>query len=111
MKQTLLVVDDDIDALHLLCLILEKQGFSVIRATDGSEAIQKTIQEKPDLILMDVTMPGKDGYEVTRLIKSDEKLSNIPIIMLTAKEILTISSVVLRLALMIISQNLSNPKN
>jgi len=85
MKQTLLVVDDDVDALHLLCLILEKQGFSVVSATDGSEAIQKAIQEKPDLILMDVTMPGKDGFEVTKLMKSDEKLAHIPIIMLTAK--------------------------
>ncbi len=85
MKQTILIVDDDVDALQLLGIILDKQGFSVISATDGDEALQKAAQTQPDLILLDVTMPGKDGFEVTRQLKADENLAKIPIIMLTAK--------------------------
>ena len=85
MKETLLIVDDDIDSLRLLGLILERQNYTVVTANNGDEAIRKARNEKPDLILMDVTMPGRDGYEVTKIIKEDQKMKNIPIIMLTAK--------------------------
>ena len=78
----ILVVDDDKNICELLRLYLEKEGYSVAISNQGEEAIAKFNAIKPDLILMDIMLPGLDGWQVCREIR---KTSNVPIIMLTAK--------------------------
>lgn len=84
MKQKILVVEDNEDNLTVLCDELEYVGYEVISAANGEEAIEKTFTERPDLILMDISIPVIDGWEVTRRLKTDPKTENIPIIALTA---------------------------
>lgn len=81
----ILVVDDEPDVNALLTLMLKTQGYNVIVAGDGQEALEKARGENPDLILLDVMLPRIDGYKVARMLKFDENYSHIPIIMLTAK--------------------------
>ncbi|GAA0468943.1 response regulator YycF [Alkalibacillus silvisoli] len=83
MKYTILVVDDEEPIADILKFNLEKEGYDVICAYDGNEAIKLTKQEEPDLILLDIMLPEKDGMEVCREIRKDYQ---IPIIMLTAKD-------------------------
>jgi len=80
----ILIVEDDEKSLYLARFILQKQGYEVIEAGDGLEAIDKAFRENPDLILMDMQMPKLDGYEATRRIKANEKSSKTPVIALTA---------------------------
>lgn len=77
-----LVIDDDNNICELLRLYLEKEGYSVILSHDGEEAIVKFNALKPDIILLDIMLPGLDGWQVCREIR---KKSNVPIIMITAK--------------------------
>lgn len=85
MTSKILIVDDDIDTLQLVGTMLERQGFKIVAANNGQQAIQKASAEIPDLIICDVMMPGMDGYEVTRRLRSMEETAFIPIIMFTAK--------------------------
>jgi len=78
------IVEDDEKSLYLAAFVLEKEGYEVIEARDGLEALDKLSRETPDLILMDMQLPKLDGYEATRRIKADEKLSKIPVVALTA---------------------------
>jgi CheY-like chemotaxis protein/MinD-like ATPase involved in chromosome partitioning or flagellar assembly len=84
-SQKILVVDDDLDTLKLVGTTLEKQGFLIVAAKDGLEALEKVAQHNPDLILLDIMMPKMDGYEVTRRLRGDPATSGIPIILFTAK--------------------------
>lgn len=81
----ILVVEDEPDVLSLLTLMLKSQGYNVITAVDGSEALEKARAEVPDLIILDIMLPKLDGYKVARMLKFDENYSHIPIVMLTAK--------------------------
>jgi type IV pilus assembly protein PilB len=81
----ILVVDDEEDILKVLDKRLESAGYRMIGARDGREAIQCTIKEKPDLIIMDVMMPQMDGFEAVKTLRSRLETARIPIIMLTAK--------------------------
>jgi two-component system alkaline phosphatase synthesis response regulator PhoP len=81
----ILVVDDEPDVASLLTLMLKSQGYDVIVARDGQEALEKARSQNPDLILLDVMLPKMDGYKVARMLKFDENFSHIPIILLTAK--------------------------
>ncbi|MEW5767930.1 MAG: response regulator [bacterium] len=85
MPKKILVVEDDEDIKKLLKSILLSEGFKVILAEEGIEAINKTYNENPDLIVLDILLPEMDGYQVCRLLKNDKKYQHIPIIMLTAK--------------------------
>jgi DNA-binding response OmpR family regulator len=85
MQQKILIVDDDVDTIRLIKMMLAKQGYSVVTATDGDKAISVTQIERPDLILMDIMMPDIDGYEVTRKLRNEPSTSHIPIIMFTVK--------------------------
>ena len=85
MSDKILIVDDDIDTLKLVGLMLERQGYNIVIASNGKLGISKASEEKPDLILLDVMMPDLDGYQVTRRLRSDPALAHIPIIMFTAK--------------------------
>ena len=80
-----LVVDDQADDRHLIAKILKKLGFIVLfEAEDGAEAIKIALEQKPDLILMDIHMPGVDGYEACRVIKSEPQLSSTIVVFMTA---------------------------
>lgn len=83
-KKTILVVDDEPDFVSIVQSNLEKEGFQVEVAYDGVEGMEKVRQSPPDLIVLDVMMPEKDGYQMCSEIKGDEKFSDIPILMLTA---------------------------
>jgi len=85
MPYKILVVDDDDDTVRMVKLMLEKQGFSVVTATDGDKALSISQIEQPDLVLMDIMMPDIDGYEVTRKLRDEPSTSQIPVIMFTAK--------------------------
>jgi two-component system alkaline phosphatase synthesis response regulator PhoP len=81
----ILVVDDEPDTIHLATRLLEMDGYQVIVAIDGEDALQKIYSEKPDIVLLDLMIPKKDGYTVCREIKSDSKMSDIIVIMFTVK--------------------------
>jgi two-component system alkaline phosphatase synthesis response regulator PhoP len=81
----ILVVDDEEDLLDLLRFNLSGEGFSVTCAATGEEALEKVKEEAPDLILLDLMLPGMDGLQVTRRLKSQAVTKEIPIVMLTAK--------------------------
>ncbi len=84
-KQKILAVDDEEDILELLRFNLTKEGFSVTGASSGEEALKSALSHKPDLILLDLLLPGMDGLEVARRLKKEEPTKEIPIIMVTAK--------------------------
>lgn len=81
----ILVVDDSKTELMFLTDLLTKKGFSVKTAESAEEAFRRLSEEKPELILMDVVMPGQNGFQLTRAISRDPLYSNIPIIMCTSK--------------------------
>ena len=80
----ILVVDDNQDSRELVVKLLKNKGYQMIEAVDGEDALQKAFAERPDLILMDISIPKLDGYEVTRRLKSQEGFKDTPIIALTA---------------------------
>lgn len=84
-RQKILIVDDELDTLVPLKRTLEAGDYQVIEASNGMEAIEKTRSEQPDLILLDLMMPGMDGIEVCKVLKEDPTIDDIPVIMLTAK--------------------------
>uniref|UniRef100_UPI001B7FCFDF response regulator n=1 Tax=Chitinilyticum aquatile TaxID=362520 RepID=UPI001B7FCFDF len=81
----ILIVDDSPTERHFLGELLTKNGFQVIALESGEEAVAKTKELLPDLILMDVVMPGMNGFQATRTISKDEATKHIPIIMCTSK--------------------------
>jgi CheY-like chemotaxis protein/MinD-like ATPase involved in chromosome partitioning or flagellar assembly len=85
MAEKILVVDDDLDTLRLVGMMLERQGYTIVAASNGNQAISMAQSEYPDLILLDVMMPDIDGVEVTRRLRSDDVTKDVPIIMFTAK--------------------------
>lgn len=83
-SKKILIVEDNQDNRELLIKILKVKGFRLIEAVDGEDALQKVSVERPDLILMDISIPKIDGYEVTRRLKNQPDLQDIPVIALTA---------------------------
>jgi two-component system alkaline phosphatase synthesis response regulator PhoP len=81
----ILIVDDDHEIVRLLKAYLEKAGFSVLTAYDGETALHILRREHPDLLLLDLMLPDRDGWDLTRIIRSDDALADTPIIMLTAR--------------------------
>jgi DNA-binding response OmpR family regulator len=85
MTEKILIVDDDVDTLRLVGLMLQRQGYQIIAATNGQQGINKAVEEQPSLILLDVMMPDMDGYEVTRQLRQNPITADTPILMFTAK--------------------------
>ena len=85
MGEKILIVDDDLDTLRLVGLMLQHQGYRIVAASSGVQAIALSQGDKPDMVLLDIMMPDMDGYEVARKLRSDPITNNIPIIMFTAK--------------------------
>ena len=84
MPGKILVVDDEKDMVDATKMILEMEGYEVVVAYDGDEALQKVDAEMPDLILLDQMMPGKSGIEVCKILKSQAKTKHIPVLIFTA---------------------------
>ena len=81
----ILVVDDDREVVRLIRAYLEQAGFEVLAAYDGDTAVHVIRRERPDLLLLDLMLPGKDGWAITRLVRAEPALAHTPIIMLTAR--------------------------
>ena len=84
-KGRILVVDDEIYIVHILDFSLGMEGYEVLTALDGEQALERLKTDKPDLIVLDIMMPKVDGYEVCRTIKSNPETQHIPVILLSAK--------------------------
>lgn len=85
MPEKILIVDDDVDTLRLVGLMLQRQGYLIVAASNGEQGLAKAFEEKPDIILLDVMMPDMDGYEVSRRLRKNPATENTPILMFTAK--------------------------
>jgi DNA-binding response OmpR family regulator len=85
MVDKVLIVDDDLETLRLVGLMLQRQGFEIVAASNGTQALGMARTEKPVVIILDIMMPDLDGYEVTRQLRKDPDTTNIPIILFTAK--------------------------
>ena len=83
---TVLIVDDSPTELHLFQKMLEKAGFTALVADSGEDGIRQAQAAKPDCILMDVVMPGMNGFQATRKLTKDPATANIPVIMITTKD-------------------------
>jgi len=83
--RTVLVADDDEDILQLVSFRLERAGYTVLTAGDGQQALAIAREHHPDLAVLDVMMPGLNGYEVTRQLRADAATAQIPVILLTAR--------------------------
>lgn len=85
MSHRILVVDDDRQIVRLVQSYLQQSGFSVLTASDGEEALHALRREKPDLVVLDLNLPRRDGLDVARIVRSDAALAATPILMLTAR--------------------------
>ncbi len=88
-KKRILLVDDEAELVELVKMRLEANGYQVLVAYDGKEALDVAKKEMPDLIILDLMLPKIDGYKVCRMLKFDEKYKQIPIIMFTARALET----------------------
>ncbi|WP_243312256.1 response regulator [Fundidesulfovibrio agrisoli] len=84
-KESVLLVEDDEDILQLLEYNFQNAGFAVTTSRDGLDALTRIRRQRPDLVLLDIMLPGADGFEVCRSIKRDPKTAQVPVIMLTAR--------------------------
>jgi len=84
-KKRILCIEDEAEMIELMRLVLEREGFEVTGAMGGEQGLKAMRQEKPDLILLDLMMPGIDGWEVYRQMRADKELTEIPVIIVTAK--------------------------
>ena len=85
----IMIVDDSPTEVHVLRTALEKHGYQTVSASDGQECLSLAREVKPDLILMDVVMPGVNGYQATRTLTRDPQTSEIPVVMITSKSLET----------------------
>lgn len=85
MSHRILVVDDDKHIVRLLQSYLEQAGFHVLTASNGADALRTIRTERPDLVLLDLMLPDRDGWDITRTIRADAQLARLPVIMLTAR--------------------------
>lgn len=85
MKKRVLLIEDDPSAVRLVSYTLEQEGYEVLTATNGLEGLKKVREEAPDLLVLDVMLPGLDGFEVCRRLRADEQTAGLPVLMLSAK--------------------------
>ncbi len=88
MSARILVVDDDPEIVNLFAYALRRAGYQVESALDGQTALERARQAPPDVIILDVMMPGMDGYEVARQLRAEAATSSLPIVMLTARALI-----------------------
>jgi DNA-binding response OmpR family regulator len=85
MKLRILIADDDPDLREIVKLTLERDGYDVIEAADSEQAIARAIDSAPSLILLDIMMPGADGFDTCRQLKSDRRTHSVPVIIITGQ--------------------------
>ena len=85
MAAKILIIDDDLDTLRLVGLMLKREGYQILEATNGQLGLDRALEDKPNLILLDIMMPDMDGYEVARRLSQDQVTDGIPILMFSAK--------------------------
>jgi two-component system alkaline phosphatase synthesis response regulator PhoP len=85
MTKKVLIADDEPNIVISLEFLMKREGWQVVVARDGNEALEAARRERPDLVLLDVMMPGRSGYEVCQALRADEALAGIKVLMLTAK--------------------------
>ncbi len=95
-RSRVLVVDDYADAREMYSEYLQFSGFDVVEAANGMEALQRAVEDRPDIILMDLSLPVMDGWEATRRLKADGRTSDIPVVALTGHALAGISEGALR---------------
>jgi DNA-binding response OmpR family regulator len=83
-KPVILIADDDPEILTMLGIRLSKKGYEVLEAVDGNQTLSMAHEHHPDLVLLDVMMPGKNGWEVAKELRADDTFANVGIVMLTA---------------------------
>lgn len=83
--QKILICDDEVNIRNIMDFSLETEGFLVVTATDGDEALRLTMSEQPDLVILDIMMPGSDGLTVCRNLKENPATKHLPVLLLTAK--------------------------
>ena len=83
-KGTILIVEDDEDSRYVYQLILEANGFEVLSASSGTEGLRLARERRPSAVLMDISIPGMDGWTVTRALKEDPSTASMPVIVITA---------------------------
>jgi DNA-binding response OmpR family regulator len=83
-KPVILIADDDPEILTMLGIRLSKKGYEVLEAVDGTQTLDLARKHHPDLVLLDVMMPGKNGWEVAKELRADQQFTNVGIVMLTA---------------------------
>ena len=81
----ILIVDDSATEVHVMRTALERHGHSIVTAADGAEGVRLARQVKPDMIFMDIVMPGMNGYQATRTLMNDPQTRAIPVVMVTSK--------------------------
>ena len=84
MSKKILMVEDELDIREAVRASLKSRGYRVVLAADGEEGLRKVKSEKPDLVLLDITMPKVDGWQMLRAIRNDEATRDLPVVMLTA---------------------------
>lgn len=84
MANKILVIEDDPNILKLISHTLRREGYEVITASDGSEGLRKVIESHPHLVVLDISLPGLDGYQVCHQLRSEQTTSHLPVIMVTA---------------------------
>src|SRR3989338_3510951 len=84
-KKKIMIVDDEPDILKTLKMFFEGEGFEVVTASDGTEALEMIHRDQPDIVVLDIMLPKTDGYKVCRMLKFDKKYSRLPVIIFTAK--------------------------
>jgi DNA-binding response OmpR family regulator len=84
-RKRILVVDDEVYIAHILEFSLGMEGYEVITATSGDEALSMADQEDPDLIVLDIMMPDMDGYQVCKCLREDDRFAEVPVILLSAE--------------------------
>ncbi len=83
-RKRILLVEDEPDVLEITAFRLQQAGYEIITAIDGEKALELAEKEMPDLVLLDLSLPGIDGHEVCRKLKADERLKRIPVVIFTA---------------------------
>ena len=81
----ILVIDDEPDFQDIIRQVLEPEGYALLQALDGAAGLEMLRRERPDLVVLDLNLPGKDGYAVCREIRSDEEFADTPIVMITIR--------------------------
>lgn len=84
-SKRILIVEDDPSSLRFVSFTLEQEGYEVLTASNGLEGLKKAREEKPDLLVLDVMLPGLDGFEVCRRLRADDGMARLPVLMLSAK--------------------------